>query len=121
MLVAFWIVSIITALAFLGAGVMKIVRRREALVTSGMSWAGDFASSTVKLIGAAEVLGALGLVLPPATRIATALAPTAGLALAILMIGASAIHVRRHESPIAPIATAVLALSSAGLGVAVLL
>ena len=37
MLIAFWIVNGLAALAFLGAGLMKLARPREALTASGMA------------------------------------------------------------------------------------
>ena len=64
MLVAFWIVAGLLALVFLAVGLMKLARPKEALATSGLAWVEDFTTGPVKLIGAAEVLGALGLVLP---------------------------------------------------------
>ncbi|WP_375387126.1 DoxX family protein [uncultured Amnibacterium sp.] len=121
MLIALWIVSAVAALAFLAAGGMKLARPREALVAGGMGWAADYTPPVIKLIAAAEVLGALGLVLPLATRIAPALAPAAGFALAILMIGAAVVHLRRQETPVPPLVLAALALASAILGIVVLL
>jgi len=48
---------------------MKIARPKEALIASGMAWAEDFSQPVVRLIGAAEVLGALGIVLPMLTGV----------------------------------------------------
>ena len=64
-----WILQIVLALAFLAAGGMKLARPRPALVGAGMGWAEDFSDSAVKGIGAVEVLGALGLILPALTGI----------------------------------------------------
>jgi hypothetical protein len=50
-------------------------------------WVSDF-PTTVRLIGALEVLGAVGLVAPAATGILPWLTPLAALGLAGLMIGA---------------------------------
>lgn len=108
--VVLWIVQGLLALAFLGAGGMKLVRPKEALVTSGFGWASDFADSHVKLIGAAEVLGAIGLILPQLTGIAPVLTPIAALGLAIAMAGAVVVHVRRKEQFVAPLVLGVLAL-----------
>lgn len=113
--VAAWILQIVLALAFLGAGVMKLVRPKPALVSAGMGWADDFSDSAVKGIGALEVLGALGLVLPAVTGIATWLVPVAALGLAATMAGAVVVHVRRRE-PIAP----ALVLGVLSLALAVL-
>ena len=68
-----WVLQILLAVAFLGAGVMKLVRPKPALVSSGMAWAEDYSDDGVKGIGALEVLGAIGLILPAVTGIATIL------------------------------------------------
>ncbi|PRI12054.1 DoxX family protein [Leucobacter massiliensis] len=116
MLIAFWIVGGLLALAFLAAGLMKIARPKEALAASGMAWAADFSSTSVKWIGIAEVLGALGIVLPPLTGIAPVLSPIAAIALAVLMVGAIVVHARRKE-PFAPaLVLAIVSIVVAILG-----
>lgn len=120
MSIAFWIVAGLTAVAFFGAGTMKLVRPVSALEQSGMGWVEDYSAGTVKLIALAEVLGAIGLILPIATGIAPALSPIAGIALAVLMAGAVAVHVRRGESPVAAIVLTVLPLAAAVLGIILL-
>jgi hypothetical protein len=96
-----WIIAAVLALAFLGAGLMKIVQPKEKLAASGMGWTESFSSGTVKAIGMAEVLGALGLVLPAVTGIATFLVPLAASGLVIVMVGAMITHLRRGESQMA--------------------
>jgi uncharacterized membrane protein len=95
---ALWVVQAILALAFLFTGGNKILRSKEALAKLGMGFVEDFSATSVKLIGAAEVLGALGLILPRATSIAPVLTPIAAVGLAIMMIGAALTHLRRKES-----------------------
>ncbi len=75
MLIAYWIVAGLLALAYLAAGIMKIVRSPDALVATGIAWAKDVPLPAVRLIGVVEVLGAIGLILPPLTGIAPILAP----------------------------------------------
>ena len=116
MIIAFYIVAGLAAVAFLGAGLMKLARPKPALQTAGMAWVDDFAGGTIKVIGFAEVLGAIGLILPMITGMAPILSPIAGICLAIIMIGASVVHVRRKESPAAPIVLAILAAAAAVLG-----
>ncbi|MFE5673039.1 DoxX family protein [Agromyces sp. NPDC056523] len=121
MLIAFWIVGGLVALAFLAAGLMKLVRPKAALADSGMAWTEDFAEPTVKLIGAAEVLGAIGIVLPALTGIAPILSPIAASALVLVMVGAAVVHVRRSENPTPSLVLLVLAATTAVLGFAALL
>ena len=94
-----WVIQIALGLMFLMAGAMKLMRTKEQVVASGdmMAWANDFSANNIKLIGLAEVLGAVGLVLPAATGILPILTPIAAVCLAIIMAGAAYTHYRRGE------------------------
>ena len=92
-----WIVSGLLALAFLAAGLGKIVQDRSALRERGMAYVDDFAPRSLQGIGVVEVLGAIGLVLPWALDVAPVLTPLAAAGLTITMIAAVAVHVRRGE------------------------
>ena len=81
--VALWIVQILLAALFLFAGGMKLagpIDQTGAPV--------QFPNAFLVFIGVVEVLGALGLILPSALRIAPGLTPLAALGLVILMAGA---------------------------------
>lgn len=110
--VTLWIVASLLAAAFLAAGALKLVKPRSALVESGMGWAEDYSESNVKLIGLAECLGAIGLILPAAFGVAEILTPIAAAGLAVTMVGAFAVHVRRGETS-ALVGPAVLGLLAA--------
>lgn len=71
---ALWIVAAILTVVFFVAGMMKTARPHEELAAS-MNWAEDFTPSTVTLIGGLEMLGAIGLVLPPLLGVTPILAP----------------------------------------------
>jgi DoxX-like family len=105
-----WILQIVLAAAMLGAGGMKLARPKPALVGAGMGWADDFTDSNVKLIGAVEVLGAIGLILPWLTGIAPVLTPIAAVGIALVMAGAVVTHVRRKENFVPPLVLGVIAL-----------
>jgi hypothetical protein len=120
MIVAFWIVAGLTALVFLAAGTLKLIRPRETLAASGLAWTEDFTDRQVKLIGLAELLGGIGLVLPVLLNILPILSPIAAIALAALMTGATATHVRRKEPPVT-LALVALSVASAVLGFIVVL
>lgn len=115
MIVAFWIVTGLAALVFATAGTTKLLRPREALTTMGLRWTEDFTGAQVKLIGLAELLGAIGLVLPVVLGILPILSPIAGILLALLMTGASVVHVRRKEPPVT-LALVAVSIASAVLG-----
>ena len=82
--IALWIVQALLAALFLFAGGMKLVLPIEEM-TKQMPMPGLF----LRFIGVAEVLGAIGLILPGLTRIRPGLTPLAGAGLAIIMIGAT--------------------------------
>jgi uncharacterized membrane protein YphA (DoxX/SURF4 family) len=108
--VAIWVLQILLALAFLAAGVTKITQPRQKLATN-MGWVEDFSDPAVRSIGTLEILGALGLLLPALTGVATVLVPIAAVGLALLMIGAAATHRRRGELPMIGINTVLLLLA----------
>jgi uncharacterized membrane protein YphA (DoxX/SURF4 family) len=91
-----WIVQIALAAAFVLAGVMKATQPKEKL-QSNLPWVEDFSAGTVRLIGVAELLGGLGLVLPAATGIGPVLTPIAATCLAVVMVLAAITHIRRRE------------------------
>ena len=110
--VVLWIIAIVLALAFLAAGFMKLTRSREQLVASGSGYVEDLSTGTVKAIGAAEVLAAIGLILPGITGIAPILVPLAATGLVLLMIGAIITHARRKEPQMVIVNVVLLALAA---------
>ncbi|CAM3782256.1 DoxX family protein [Smaragdicoccus niigatensis] len=94
------VVAGLLGVVFLMAGAMKLARSKAQLVENpNMAWAQDLSPELIKAIGAAEVAGAAGLILPAALQIATALVPLAAAGLALIMIGAIITHGRRAEYP----------------------
>lgn len=84
--VTLWIVQIVLAAGFVYSGWMKTVRTESSKKT--WAWVNDVPKSLVVLIGIAELLGALGLVLPWALNITPLLTPIAAIALtAVALLG----------------------------------
>jgi uncharacterized membrane protein YphA (DoxX/SURF4 family) len=110
--VVLWIVAGLLAVAFLAAGLMKLAQPKKKLADSGMGWTEDFSDGAVKGIGALEVLGAVGLILPAALGIVPVLVPIAATGLALLMLGAAVTHARRKESPNIVVNIVLLALAA---------
>jgi uncharacterized membrane protein YphA (DoxX/SURF4 family) len=94
--IALWVAQVLLAVAFLGAGATKLSQPKEKLLKN-MAWVEDFSQPAVRLIGALEVLGAIGVVLPALTGILPWLTPLAALGLVLLMVGAALTHLRRTE------------------------
>jgi hypothetical protein len=65
----------------------------------------------VKLIGVAEVLAAIGLILPALTGILPILTPLAAVGIAILQLGAIGTHIRRKEYQVLPANFVLLAMA----------
>jgi uncharacterized membrane protein YphA (DoxX/SURF4 family) len=106
-----WIVAIVLAAGFAGSGLMKQFVPKDKLVTSGQGWAQDFSPASIRLIGLAEILGAIGLVLPAAVHVAPILVPLAAVGLALVMAGAAAVHTRRKEAPMVAANAVLLVLA----------
>jgi len=110
--VLIWIATGLLAAVFLAAGATKLSTPKAKLVANPqMGWAAPFPSGLINSIGAAEVAGALGLILPGAFDTATALVPTAAIGLAVLMLGAIITHTRRSEFQNAAVNVVLLALA----------
>ncbi|MEU4222897.1 DoxX family protein [Nonomuraea sp. NPDC026600] len=95
--VVLWILQGLLAVAFLGSGVMKLTQPKDKF-KARMPYVEDFSQQQIRAIGAVELLGALGLVLPWATGIAPILTPLAAVGLGITMIAAAEVHRRRKEN-----------------------
>ncbi len=91
-----WIAQVLLAVVFLAAGLMKLTNSREALQEK-TPWVEDFTDGQVRAIGAVEVLGAVGVVLPAAVGVAAILTPIAACGLALTMVVAAATLIRRGE------------------------
>ena len=115
--IVLWIAASVLALVFFASGLSKIVQPREKIIASGFAWAEDFSPTHVKLIGLVEVLGAVGLVLPPALGIVEVLSPLAAAGLALVMVVAAVVHIRRDELKFlaGPFALGAVAMAVAAL------
>jgi putative oxidoreductase len=98
-----WLVQLVLAAAFGMAGFMKSTQPVDALLQAGIAWASQVPLPLVRFIGIAELAGAIGLILPAATKIKPALTPLAALGLLTVMILAMAFHLSRGEGQALPI------------------
>ncbi|WP_420037139.1 DoxX family protein [Streptomyces sp. cg28] len=97
---AYWIVAGLLALFYLYGGGVKLVRSRDQLRPM-MAWVDSMPLAAVRGIGLIEVLGALGLLLPPMTGIAPWLALAAAVGFVILQLAATGVHLRMGDRKIA--------------------
>lgn len=84
-----WTAQILVAAIFLFAGSMKFILPAEKMQQGPIILPMAF----LHFIGACECLGALGLILPAATRIRPFLTPLAAAGLTIIMIGATTVTI----------------------------
>ncbi|CAL9672102.1 hypothetical protein SUDANB105_07581 [Streptomyces sp. enrichment culture] len=94
--IAYWIVAGLLALFHLYAGTLKVIRSRDQLRPM-MAWVDRVPLSALRALGAVEILGATGLVLPPLTGIAPSLAPAAAIGFVLLQTGAIAVHLTGED------------------------
>ena len=106
-----WIAAALLALAFLATGLLKITRSKEQLAAAGLGWTEDFSPAAIKAIGVAEVLGAIGLILPAVLDVAPVLVPVAAAGLALVMVGAAITHLRRKETQMVAVNVVLLVLA----------
>jgi uncharacterized membrane protein YphA (DoxX/SURF4 family) len=90
--VLLWVLQILLAMLFTFSGVMKFIMPVEEM-TKQISLPGWF----LHFIGVAEILGAIGLVLPGVLRIRAGLTPLAAVGLVVIMIGATAVNLKTGQ------------------------
>lgn len=97
--IALWIItgSLTAVYLFSGFGKLFVPREKMAGMADVARWVLDFEPCTLKAIGALEIVGAIGLVLPAVLGIAPILVPLAASGLALVMTGAVIMRIRRGE------------------------
>jgi putative oxidoreductase len=109
--IGLWVVQVVLAGVYAMAGFMKVSQPIEALVASGMTYAGDYPEMLTRFIGTMELIGAVGIILPAATRILPGLTPLAALGFSIIQVLAMGVHFTRGEFMVLPVNAVLLALS----------
>lgn len=94
--ITLWIIAAVLAAVFVAIGMMKLTTPRERLIEK-LPTTADSTDLQTKAIAALEVLGGLGLILPAVFNIAPILVPIAATGLALMMVGAVIVHVRRGD------------------------
>ncbi|BAJ32931.1 MULTISPECIES: DoxX family protein [Kitasatospora] len=89
--IAYWTLADPLALFYAYAGTLKLLRDPERLRPM-MAWVDRVPRPAPRALGAAELFGAAGLLLPPLTGTAGWLAPAAASGLLLLQLGAIPVH-----------------------------
>ena len=106
-----WVVQGLLGALFLAVGAMKATQPIAVLVDT-LGWPAAVPAALVRVIGVAELLGALGLILPAATRVKPMLTPLAGVGLAMVLLLATIFHISRGELGAMPIPLVLAALAA---------
>ncbi len=100
--ISLWITQVLLAMTFAMAGIIHATTPMSAM-PHAMAWTGAAPEAMVRLIGASELIGALGLVLPDLTRIRPVLTIWAAICLSGFMVLASLAYLSRREERMFPI------------------
>jgi hypothetical protein len=94
--VALWTIQVILAVAFAWSGFTKLSGPMDAL-QEGSPALRDLEGGFVRFLGAAELAGALLLVIPMAIGFVPELTPLAAMALLAVLVAAAGSHLRLGE------------------------
>lgn len=97
MKIAVWVISGLLALYFLFVGSSKAFVSWESLEALSLG----VPVILLKIAGFAEIVGAIGLIVPAATRVLPVLTPIAAIGLVGTMIGATAINIGLGQPSVA--------------------
>ena len=98
--IAYWIVAGLLAVFYVYAGTLKVIHSPDQLRPM-MAWVDRLPLPALRALGTVEILGAVGLILPPLTGIAPPLAPAAASGFVLLQAGAIAVHLTGEDRRIA--------------------
>ena len=108
--VTLWTAQILMAAAFCLFGFMKLTVPIAQLAVN-MKWTGEFPAGLVRLLGAIDMAGGLGVLLPSLTRILPRVAVIAAAGCVALQVFAILFHVYRGEAGLIPLNLILLALA----------
>lgn len=109
--VCLWAAQVLIFVAFGAIGLMKLFTPIASL-SATVAWAGQYPELFVRFIGAVDLAGGLGILLPALTRIKPGLTVAAALGCTVLQICAICFHLLRGEGAITSLNFVLLALAA---------
>ena len=106
-----WITQVALAILFFMPGLMKIITSREKMIEKGQLAEGG-SIIPIRLLGLAELLGCIGIILPLWLNIVPILTPITAICFCIVMIGAFAVHFGKKDYKILPVLVLIFILSA---------
>jgi hypothetical protein len=108
--IGLWVAQVLLALVFGMAGAMKTFTPIAEL-SEKLPWVAEL-PGLARFIGISELLGAVGLILPAATRMLPVLTPIAALCFVLVMVLAAGFHLLRGEPQALPVNVVLGALAA---------
>jgi hypothetical protein len=96
-----WAGQVLLAAVFLFSSVTKGTWSRDRLLAAGQTGVARVPMRLLRVVAGAEFLGVLGLLVPGFVGVWPMATPLAALGLAMVMIGAIAIHLSQNEARVA--------------------
>ncbi|TIC88014.1 DoxX family protein [Nocardioides sp. GY 10113] len=94
--IAYWVIAGLLAALYAWSGAKKLLQSRDALRPM-MGWVDDVPLPLTRSIGAVEVAGAVGLLVPPLVGLLPWLAVVAAIGFVFLQLAAAGFHLSRDE------------------------
>jgi uncharacterized membrane protein YphA (DoxX/SURF4 family) len=95
--IVLWICQGLLAIVFSTSGLLKATQSKPRMLATGQTGVRDYPLGFIRFIATAELLGAIGLIVPGLIHLWPGLTPLAAFGLGIIMIGAARAHWRLHE------------------------
>jgi uncharacterized membrane protein YphA (DoxX/SURF4 family) len=100
--IALWTGQVLLAVIFAVSGALKSVMTQQRMLETGQTGVAAYPLPVVRFAAICEILAAVGLILPLLLGIAPGLTGWAAVGLAVVMVGAMAMHGRlaivRHKA-----------------------
>jgi uncharacterized membrane protein YphA (DoxX/SURF4 family) len=92
-----WALQIVAAAVFIYSGSLKSWMPKERMIATGQTGVAPYPLPVLRIVATAELVGAVGLVLPWLLGVERFLTPLAAACLIPIMIGAAAAHASLRE------------------------
>ena len=110
--IALWIIQVLLAGMYSMSGSMKAFTPDKVRTNPQMTWAHDKQDGYIRFVGVAELLGAVGLIIPALTGILPWLTPLAAVGLALIQVLAIfTVHLPKKEYQVVPVNIVLLVLA----------